>query len=96
MVPPDMLPGADALVSAFWELSSDRQIGMNLGVLPASSIDRWAQANGLDGDEIAEAVECFRAMDAVFLGREAPPTPEAKPKPKARALSMDLFDALWG
>lgn len=32
-------------------------------------------------------------MDAVYLGKEAPPEPE---KPKGRVLTMELFDALWG
>jgi hypothetical protein len=62
--------------------------------MPAATIERWLRDVCLyDPDDAAEARECFRAMDAVYLGKEAPPDPE---KPKGRALTMELFDALWG
>lgn len=67
---------------------------MAVGQLPAASIERWLRdVCCADPDDAAEARECFRAMDAVYLGKEAPPEPE---KPKCRVLTMELFDALWG
>lgn len=93
LCPPELIPGAEGLLTAFWELSTDRQIGMAAGPLPAASIDRWLQAVGCDDpDDAGEAIACFRAMDAVYLGQEAPPESE---KPKGRLLTMELFDALW-
>lgn len=54
-----MLPGAMEWLEAFFELSSDRQVGMAAGPLPASSIDRW-----VDTGRVSKSEEKFfrRAM----------------------------------
>lgn len=89
--PPDVAPGGEALLSAFWELSTDRQVGMSVGPLPAASIARWLAETGVtDPDDATDAVECFRAMDAVYLGKPLPVE-----KPKGRPFSLDLFDAMF-
>ena len=98
--PPDLLPGADVWLSAFWELSTDRQIGMAAGPIPAASIARhtagWA-------DVEAEGFRrCIRAMDRAYLEAIAP-GPDGKPKQRpdpAIAASdnpaRDVFRAVFG
>lgn len=74
---PDILPGCDEYLAAFFELSSDRQIGMAPGPLPAASIARHVQ--GWDQTEAERFRQVMRALDAVFLAER--PT-DGKPKPK--------------
>lgn len=90
-----MLPGAEEYLSAFWELSSDRQIGMQAGPIPFTAIDRWATRNGVDDpDEFALLLSCIRAMDGEWLGQgEKKPAPQTKVS--QRPMSADLFDALF-
>ncbi len=89
-----MLPGGEALVAAFWELSTDRHVGMSMGPLPAASIARWLVETGTtDPDDATDAVFCLRAMDAAYLGKPAPT--KITEKPKGRPFSLDLFDALF-
>ena len=59
------MPGLDEWLMAFWELSTDRQIGMNVvGPIPAASVDRWARSYPGEEDAFRSAI---RAMDRVFL-----------------------------
>lgn len=52
---------------AFWELSSDRSIGMALGPIPWSSIDRYAARFGIaDGDEFEQFLHFVRALDGAY------------------------------
>lgn len=93
MFPPELLPGADEFLSAFWQLSGDRQLGMQAGPIPFASIDRWAARAGIvDPDEFQCLVNCIQVMDAEWLGQGAAP----KPATMARPLTMPLFDALFG
>lgn len=64
MFPPDLLPGADEWLSAFWELATDRQIGMAAGPIPSSAIDRWIDRNGMMPCEAETFRRCIRAMEA--------------------------------
>lgn len=53
---------------AFWDLTTDRQIGMGIGPIPWSAVDRYAARHRLDDDEQFDLFARFvRAMDAVFL-----------------------------
>ncbi|WP_437437240.1 phage tail assembly chaperone [Shinella daejeonensis] len=63
--PPDLLPGADAWLSAFWELSTDRQIGFATGPVPSSSIDRYTA--GWEPEEASRFRHCIREMDKAFM-----------------------------
>ncbi|GGE18123.1 hypothetical protein GCM10011390_41640 [Aureimonas endophytica] len=60
-----MSPGTETWLSAFWEISSERQIGMGLGQVPGSAIDRWAAKLGVAEPGMFRA--CIRAMDGVYL-----------------------------
>ena len=65
LVPPPVLPGYDGWVSDFYELSTDRTVGMGIGPIPAASIDRhtasWSPC------EAALFRRVIRALDAVYL-----------------------------
>jgi hypothetical protein len=52
---------------AFGELKTDRQIGMDLGPIPWSSIDRYASRYGVVGDDFDRLCSLIRAMDHTFL-----------------------------
>lgn len=94
--PPDLLPGADEFLAAFWEMSSDRHIGMTAGPIPLSAIERWAARNGFeDLEEFSVLVSCIREMDSEWLCRETPIVP-IKRVPADRQLSMPLFNAMFG
>lgn len=78
MLPPEILPGAEQWLEAFWELSTDRQFtGYGSGPIPAASIDRHTA--GWDEAEAKAFRTCVRAMDAVFLKsqRDEPDAPES-------------------
>lgn len=59
LIGPDVLPGYEEWFTAFYELSTDRQIGMAVGPIPAASIDRHG------GGALFRRV--IRAMDRVYL-----------------------------
>ena len=63
--PPELMMGFDGWVSDFFELSSDRQIGMGVGPIPASSIDRHTASWDYDSADMFRA--CIRAMDGAYM-----------------------------
>lgn len=80
---PDSLKDAPVLFfgladyySAFWKLSTDRPIGMGVGQIPWSSLDRYAQREGIDEDEFVRFEYLIRVMDDAYLEHAN------KPKPK--------------
>lgn len=65
---PALLPGLDFYLLAYDELIYDRPMGMTVGPIPWSSIDRWAVRNGVGNDEFNTLVNHIRAMEnAVYL-----------------------------
>lgn len=91
------MPGTGFYLAVFWELNSDRPVGMAVAPIPFSSIDRFASRHGIEGEEFEALVRMIRAMDAVAMAhwREDRPA-ERKGMQAARPLSPELFDALWG
>lgn len=79
--PPQILDGYGGWYEDFWRLSTERQIGMGLGPIPASAIDRHAEGWSY---EDAEAFEfCIRRMDEVYLmksNKTEQPEPSASPR----------------
>lgn len=53
-----------SLWSAFWELSTERQIGMGVGPIPVSRIRRHAPEFGMDTSSF---VRIMRRMDDEYL-----------------------------
>lgn len=84
-----MLPGADEYLRAFSDLSGDRQMGMAAGPIPYTSIDRWAERNGIiDPDDFAALRDAIAVMDEVWRGGDAK-------TPVGRPLTPELFDAVF-
>jgi len=52
--------------SAFRSLSTDRPVGMALGPVPWSSIDRFACRYHITGDEFDRFCDLIQAMDAAY------------------------------
>ena len=69
MHPPMIMQGFEGWLDAFWELCTDRQIGMAQGPIPAASIDRWSA--DMDPEGAAMFRRCIRAMDAEWMGEAA-------------------------
>ncbi len=64
---PELEPGLVFYWYAFWELSTDRQIGMSEGPIPWSSMHRWCQYHEILGDEFDRFVIMIKHMDAAYL-----------------------------
>lgn len=64
--------------SAFQSLSTDRQIGMGLGPIPWSSIDRFARRYGFHGDDFDRLCSLIQAMDVAYLDYHGKKKADAK------------------
>ena len=95
--PPVLLPGADEYLDAFWELSSERQLGFGAGPIPGSAIVAHAGRAGMADDEADLFRRVIRAMDAVYLDRSAPRPQPSKDAPavSSRPLTPGLFQTLF-
>jgi hypothetical protein len=64
---PQLPDGCEWLMQAFWDLSTERQVGMTLGPIPMSRVDALADRSGLDRDNADTLRRAVRAMDREFL-----------------------------
>lgn len=64
---PMLHEGLDIYYSAFWELNTDRQVGMGLGPIPYSSIRNYCKDRGLGGDQSDNMMRLLRKMDSEFI-----------------------------
>jgi hypothetical protein len=67
MEEPDVLPGDEFYLEAFWDLSTCRASGMGIGSIPWRDIVFYADYMRLEPDIKQVFVPTIRAMDAVFL-----------------------------
>ena len=63
---PDLWPGLSLFLSAFLDLSSDRQIGMDVGKIPWSVVDRYCTRYKIEDEQAEDLWFHIRAMDEVF------------------------------
>lgn len=70
--PPALEPAWQFFWAAFWELSTERQIGMGLGPIPASALREYARHSGVFGDLLDSFTVVIRAVDAEYLKLVAP------------------------
>lgn len=71
---PDVPPDLAEHMSAFYELSTERQMGMGLGPIPASLIRRYAcDQIDLDGDDLELFYSILRRTDEAYLAIVSPP-----------------------
>ena len=52
---------------AFWDLSTERQLGFTVGPIPVSAIQDYASAKGLPSYMMVLFESVIRAMDKVYL-----------------------------
>lgn len=64
---PPLLPLSPLFLSAFMELTTERQIGMGLGPIPWSAILLYAERKNLDPGIHEAFVHVIRAMDSAYL-----------------------------
>ena len=88
LLPPDILDGYGGWYNDFRRLSTERQIGMAEGEIPASAIDRHT-AGWLYDDAYAFEF-CMREMDKVYLSRSDKPA-DTKPQMSAEEQFMAAF-----
>jgi len=77
LYPPDLPIGTEQWWNDFHELSTDRQMSMSVGPIPAASIDRHIA--GWSDDDAGMFRAVIRAMDRVYLqhSRSDPDAPES-------------------
>lgn len=63
--PPSIIDGFGGWYEDFWQLSTERQIGMGVGPIPQSAIN--AHTNGWRYDDADMFMEIIRAMDAEYM-----------------------------
>lgn len=69
LVPPELHDIEWQLWSAFWELSTERQVGFSPGPIPGSAIRQYAATEqGADRSSFAAII---RAMDDVYLSHKS-------------------------
>lgn len=64
---PELLPGEEFYLNAFWDLNTERHVGMSLGHIPCSKIRAYGAAAGLDSDTMELFVAVIRVMDSAFI-----------------------------
>jgi hypothetical protein len=87
--PPELLLGIGVWFDAFFDLSTDRQLGMVAGPIPDASIRRYTA--GWPDDDVEAFRTCMRRMDAEFLAKR-----DDEPQPEAQASSNPARDAFRG
>lgn len=65
---PQLAPGEEFFLRAFWELSTERQIGWASGPIPHSAILGYGERAGLESSTMGLFVQVLRSMDAAYLG----------------------------
>lgn len=88
LLPPDFLDGYDGWYADFFRLSTERQIGMAEGEIPASAIERHTA--GWPYDDAAMFEHCMREMDKIYLARSEKPA-DAAPEMSAEEQFMAAF-----
>lgn len=69
---PRVRPHLLVVWDGFWELNTERQIGMVLGPIPGSAIRAYAHDAGLHGSAAETFRALIRALDADYLKRHSP------------------------
>lgn len=64
---PELFPGNEWYLEAFWELSTDRDAGMALGPIPFSAINQYGKRLALDAEEFDTFRIMIRALDGAYL-----------------------------
>ncbi len=77
---PTLDAGMDFFISAFFELSTERQMGFGEGPIPISAIHSYCRHYSMDDEEELEFVSCIQALDSAYLKRQNRKKPKGKTK----------------
>ena len=75
---PSIAPQNLFLWDAFWELSSERQMGMGLGPIPYRALRSYADDGGIVGDHFDLFRSVIRQLDGEYLARQSPKNSDTK------------------
>lgn len=64
---PSLELGLDLYLSAFFDLESDRQIGMGIGPIPWNVVNEYAKTYHFDDEQSTKLFRYVKAMDVVYL-----------------------------
>lgn len=64
---PEYFPGDVFYLKAFWELSTERQIGFAPGPIPGSAIQEYARQKGLESYMMDMFTAVIRGLDTTYL-----------------------------
>lgn len=64
---PELRTGLEIYWRAFWECSTDRDIGMAEGPIPWTAINAWGMRYGFKGECFERLVLLLKAMDSVYI-----------------------------
>lgn len=84
--PPDFMDGAQSLYNAFWDLSSDRPMGMQPGRIPWASAKAYCDT--IPGEDFDLFWRVIRAMDTVYMEHQAE---GGKPKAYTKEMFRGTF-----
>ncbi|WP_446650564.1 phage tail assembly chaperone [Alcaligenes faecalis] len=68
LMPPDLHDVEWSYWQAFWELSTDRQVGMASGPVPWTAIHAYAQSERIT--DVSSFAGIIRAMDDAYLSHQ--------------------------
>lgn len=64
---PDLGPGEELFLQAFFELSTERAIGWATGPIPNSKMVEWGERAGLDSTTMRLFTRVLKTMDDAYL-----------------------------
>lgn len=65
--PPELLPGLELYLQAFYQLSTCRQVGMGLGPIGWQFTQEWGMLNLSSEDSIKDLHYFIRILDSEFI-----------------------------
>lgn len=94
---PELLPGTQDVLNAFWELSTERGFAANgVGPIPYSKIVDYLNQGNYESQDGVTFRHCLRAMDKVFMDHVNSQDDDRKSKRVSdRPMDASLFDKMF-
>lgn len=64
---PELEPGLQFYLGAFYDLDSCRQAGFDIGPIPITAIMLYGQLVGCEGEDYDDLINHVRALDGVYM-----------------------------
>lgn len=64
---PELMPGLELYLNAFWELHTCRQIGFGVGPIPWTAVRHYGNMLDLDELEFSEFSYLIKQLDSAYL-----------------------------